>query len=106
MVGWEQSSAPLSEATDRDLEGRIGAQRVAVVGILVAGRDQQGPIADHGNAHREKRGIIRHGGRELRRPEGSCFSTRILAGINGFVGARQLLVNFPGSYVCRVKKRS
>ena len=32
---------------DGHLEGRIGAQRVAVVGIRVAGRDQQRAEADH-----------------------------------------------------------
>jgi hypothetical protein len=30
----------------------------------------------------------------------------ILHDLNGLVSARQPLMNFPGSYVCRVKKRS
>jgi hypothetical protein len=48
MVGWEQSSAPLlGQPADRHLEGRVGTQGIAVVGILVAGRDQQGAEADH-----------------------------------------------------------
>ena len=42
-----QLSAALGQPADRHLEGRIGAQRVAVVGILVAGRDQQGAEPDH-----------------------------------------------------------
>ena len=37
----------LGQPADRHLERRVGAQRVAVVGILVAGRDQQRPEADH-----------------------------------------------------------
>ena len=42
-----QIGAALGQPADRHLERRIGAQRVAVVGILVAGRDQQRPEADH-----------------------------------------------------------
>ncbi len=42
-----QLGAALGQPADRHLEGRIGAQGVAVVGILVAGRDQQGAEADH-----------------------------------------------------------
>jgi hypothetical protein len=42
-----QIGAALGQPADRHLERRIGAQRVAVVGVLVAGRDQQRPIADH-----------------------------------------------------------
>ena len=37
----------LGRPTDRYLERRIGAERVAVVGVWVAGRDQQHPEADH-----------------------------------------------------------
>ena len=37
----------LGQPADRHLEGRVGAQRVAVVGVRVAGRDQQHPEADH-----------------------------------------------------------
>ena len=37
----------LGQPADRHFERRVGAQRVAVVGILVAGRDQQRPEADH-----------------------------------------------------------
>ena len=48
MVGCEHRSAPLSgSAADRHLERRVGAQRVAVVRVRVAGRDQQHPEADH-----------------------------------------------------------
>ena len=42
-----QIGAALGQPADRHLEGRIGAQRVAVVGVLVAGGDQQRPEADH-----------------------------------------------------------
>jgi hypothetical protein len=45
MVGCEQRSVPLSGS--RPTAIRIGAQRVAVVGVLVAGRDQQCPEANH-----------------------------------------------------------
>ena len=43
IVGYEQSSAAALGASrpDRHLEGRIGAQGIAVVGVLVAGRDHQ-----------------------------------------------------------------
>jgi hypothetical protein len=37
----------LGQPADGHLEGRVGAQGIAVVGILVAGRDQQGAEADH-----------------------------------------------------------
>ena len=37
----------LGRPADRHLERRVGAQRVAVVGVRVAGRDQQHPEADH-----------------------------------------------------------
>ena len=48
IVGCEHRSGPLSgAAADRHLEGRVGAQRVAVVGVRVAGRDQQHAEADH-----------------------------------------------------------
>ena len=39
--------AALGQPADRHLEGRVGTQGIAVVGILVAGRDQQGAKADH-----------------------------------------------------------
>ncbi len=42
-----QVGAALGQPADRHLEGRIGAQGVAVVGIRVAGRDQQRAEADH-----------------------------------------------------------
>jgi hypothetical protein len=42
-----QLGAGLGQAADRHLEGRIVAQGVAVVGVLVAGDDQQGAKADH-----------------------------------------------------------
>ena len=42
-----QIGAALGQPADRHLEGRIGAQRVAVVGVRVAGGDQQRPEADH-----------------------------------------------------------
>jgi hypothetical protein len=42
-----QLGAGLGQAADRHLEGRIVAQGVAVVGVLVAGGDHQGTKADH-----------------------------------------------------------
>ena len=42
-----QIGAALGQPADRHLEGRVGAQHVAVVAILVAGGDQQCPEADH-----------------------------------------------------------
>ena len=42
-----QLRAALGQPADRHLEGRIGAQGIAVVGILVAGCDQQATEADH-----------------------------------------------------------
>ena len=39
--------ARLGQAAHRHLERRIVAQRIAVVGIRVAGGDQQSPVADH-----------------------------------------------------------
>jgi hypothetical protein len=42
-----QVSRALGQPADRHLEGRIGAQSIAVIGILIAGRDQQRPEADH-----------------------------------------------------------
>ena len=42
-----QVGAALRQPADGHLEGRIGAQGIAVVGIRVAGRDQQGAEADH-----------------------------------------------------------
>jgi hypothetical protein len=39
--------AALGQPTGCHLEDRVDAQRVAVVGILVAGRDQERPEADH-----------------------------------------------------------
>jgi hypothetical protein len=48
MVGWEQSSSPRSGSRPPAiLRAGSGAQRVAVVGIRVAGRDQERPKADH-----------------------------------------------------------
>ena len=41
------ASAALGQPADGHLEGRVGPQGIAVVGILVAGRDQQGAEADH-----------------------------------------------------------
>ena len=35
------------QSADRHLEGRIGAQRVAVVAVRIAAGDQQGTEADH-----------------------------------------------------------
>jgi hypothetical protein len=37
----------LGQAPDGHLERRVGAQRIAVVGVRAAGRDQQHPEADH-----------------------------------------------------------
>jgi hypothetical protein len=47
--GWlgAQLGVALGQPADRHLEGRIGAQRVAVVGVRVAGCDQERPEADH-----------------------------------------------------------
>lgn len=42
-----QIQAALRQPPDRQLEGRVGAQRVAVVGIGVTGGDHQCPQADH-----------------------------------------------------------
>ena len=42
-----QGPPALGQAADRHLERRVGAQRVAVVRVRVAGRDQQHPEADH-----------------------------------------------------------
>ena len=42
-----QLGAALGQPADRHLEGRVGAQRVAVVAILVAGGDQERAEADH-----------------------------------------------------------
>jgi hypothetical protein len=47
MVGWEHRSPALRQPADRHLEGRVAAQRIAVVGIRVAGGDQQRAKADH-----------------------------------------------------------
>jgi hypothetical protein len=48
MVGCEhQSRRALRQPADGHLEGRIGAQRIAVVGVRVAGRDQERAEADH-----------------------------------------------------------
>ena len=47
-VGWLIRSAPLSGARPTgDLQRRIGAQRVDVVAVLVAGRDHQHPRRRH-----------------------------------------------------------
>jgi hypothetical protein len=37
----------LRRAAESHLEGRVGAERIAVVSIRIAGRDQQHPEADH-----------------------------------------------------------
>jgi hypothetical protein len=42
-----QVGVAFGQPADRHLEGRVGAQGIAVVGIRVAGRDQQGAEADH-----------------------------------------------------------
>ena len=42
-----QFGAALGQPASRHLKRRIGTQGVAVVGILVAGRDQKSPEADH-----------------------------------------------------------
>jgi len=42
-----QVSRALWQPADGHLEGRVGPQGIAVVGIFVAGRDQQGTEADH-----------------------------------------------------------
>ena len=42
-----QLGAALGQPADRHLEGRVGAQRVAVVGVGIAGGDHQRPEADH-----------------------------------------------------------
>ena len=42
-----QIGAALGQPPDRHLERRIGFERVAVVGVGIARRDQQRPIADH-----------------------------------------------------------
>src|SRR4051812_7966456 len=46
MVGCEHKSAPLSGPRPRAIL-KAGSQRIAVVGVRVAGRDQQGAKADH-----------------------------------------------------------
>ena len=47
-VGWLIRSAPLSGARPHgDLQGRIGAQRIDVVAVLVAGRDHDHPRHRH-----------------------------------------------------------
>ena len=48
IVGCEHRSSPLSgKPPDRHLEGRVGAQRVAIIAVGIARRDQQGAEADH-----------------------------------------------------------
>jgi hypothetical protein len=48
MVGWEQIPSPRSGSRPTAiLRAGSGAQRVIVVGIRVAGRDQERPKADH-----------------------------------------------------------
>ena len=42
-----QIGAALGQPPDRHLEGRIGAQRIAVVAVGIARRDQQGAVSDH-----------------------------------------------------------
>jgi hypothetical protein len=42
-----QSLAALGQPPDRHLEGRVGFERVAVVAVGIARRNQQGAIADH-----------------------------------------------------------
>ena len=42
-----QLGAALGQVADRQLEDRIGPQRIAVVGIRIAGSDHQGPEPDH-----------------------------------------------------------
>jgi len=41
MVGCEQRSPPARQAVQSQLEGRIAAQAVGIIGILVASRDHQ-----------------------------------------------------------------
>ena len=48
MVGCEHSAAPaLRQPPDGQLEHRIAAQRVAVVRVLIARRDQEHPQPQH-----------------------------------------------------------
>jgi hypothetical protein len=48
VVGWEQSPSPRSSSRPTALlRAGSGVQRVIVVGIRVAGRDQERPKADH-----------------------------------------------------------
>jgi len=42
-----QLGAALGQPANRHLERRVGAQRGAIIAVLVAGRDQQRPEADH-----------------------------------------------------------
>jgi hypothetical protein len=42
-----QIGAALGQPPDRHLEGRIGAQGIAVIAVGIARRDQQGAVSDH-----------------------------------------------------------
>jgi hypothetical protein len=42
-----QILAALRQAADRHLEGRVGFERVTVIAVGIARRDQQRPVADH-----------------------------------------------------------
>ena len=62
-----QIGAALGQPPDRHLEGRIGAQRVAVVAVGIARRDQQGAVADHlGQRHAAP--VPAHAGLRCSRP--------------------------------------
>ena len=42
-----QIGAALGQPTDRHLESRVGTERITIVAVGIARRDQQGPIPDH-----------------------------------------------------------
>ena len=68
-----QVPSALRRSTERHLERRVGAERVAVVGVRVAGRDQQHPEADHlghGVVYAVRSpGVLNAAGQTLRDPE-------------------------------------
>ena len=68
-----QIGAALRQPADPQLEGRVGTQRVAVVGVRIAGRDQERAEADHlgqpmGHAFRCPR-VLEAAGQALGDPE-------------------------------------
>ena len=67
-----QIGAALGQPPDRHLEGRIGAQRVAVVGVGIARRDQQRAVADHLGQARAAPARVRAGPRCSGQPLGDA----------------------------------